>query len=76
MGKLGCGPVLPAGIKKGFREEVLFEAGSLRMRKWGEGCRIMTSEEDGGTSHRHRGFKRLPDKLGKSRWLVAWNIGE
>ena len=55
---------------------MLFEAGSLRMRKCGAGCRIMTSEEDGGTSHRHRGFKRLPDKLGKSRWLVAWNIGE
>ena len=37
---------------------------------------MMTSEEDGGASHRHRGFKRLPEKLGKSRRLVAWSIGE
>ena len=54
--------VLVRGIKKGFREEVLFEAGSLRMRMWGEGCRIMTSEEDGRTSQIHRGFKHLSDK--------------
>ena len=54
--------VLVRGIKKGFREEVLFEAGSLRMRMWGEGCRIMTSGEDGGTSQIHRGFKHLSDK--------------
>lgn len=27
---------------------MLFEAGSLMMRMWGEGCRMMTSEEDGG----------------------------